>query len=74
MTSNHSNQSASDFAEAQSMSRISNEPGWFLYDALNKVEPLGRQLKPWDELNERAASPHHSARGRYVAMACGKQG
>ena len=32
--------------------RLDDDPGWFHYDALNKVEPLGRQLKPWEELDE----------------------
>ena len=51
MSNNLNSQSPSDFAESL-LSRISNEPGWFHYDALNKAEPLGRQLKPWGELDE----------------------
>ena len=35
---------------------VSKEPGWFHYDALNKVDPLGRQMKPWDELGEEQRS------------------
>lgn len=34
----------------------SKEPGWFHYYALNKVDPLGRQMKPWDELSEEQRS------------------
>ena len=55
MSDNLSTQSPDDFAEFL-LSQIREEPGWFHYDALNKVEPLGRQLKPWDELDEEQRS------------------
>ena len=43
------------------LSKLHSDPDWFLYDALNKTEPLGRQLKPWDALDEqqRAAIALH---------------
>lgn len=43
------------------LSKLHNDPGWFCYDALNKVEPLGRQLQPWEEMNgvQRAAIVRH---------------
>ena len=41
---------AAEAAEAI-RSKLHNDPDWFCYDALNKVEPLGRQLKPWEEMN-----------------------
>ena len=44
-------QSLVDFSESL-LSRLCTDPDWFFYDALNRVEPLGRQLKPWDDLNE----------------------
>ena len=28
------------------------DPDWLCYYALNKVEPLGRQLKPWEEMTD----------------------
>ncbi len=51
MSDSPGKESLTDYVELLNW-RLSNDPGWFLYDALNKVEPLGRQLKPWDELNE----------------------
>ena len=51
MPSNRSSQFLTDSAESL-QERFHNDPDWFLYDALNKAEPLGRQLKPWDELDE----------------------
>ena len=51
MSNNPSSQSLGDFTESL-LSQLSGEPGWFHYDALNQAEPLGRQMKPWDELDE----------------------
>jgi hypothetical protein len=34
------------------LSKLRDDPDWFLYDALNKALPLGYQLKPWSELDE----------------------
>ena len=51
MSVNPSDQSSYSFL-ASFVSQTSSEPGWFHYDALNKVEPLGRQLKPWEDLDE----------------------
>ena len=48
----HTNlQSLDDFAETL-LSRLRNDPGWFLYEAMNKALPDDQQLKPWDELSE----------------------
>ena len=51
MSNNRDRQSPIDLS-ASLLSKLSNDPGWFLYEALNKAEPLGRQLKPWEELDE----------------------
>lgn len=51
MSDNLDRQSPIDLSESL-LSKLSNEPGWFHYDALNRAEPLGRHLKPWDELDE----------------------
>lgn len=51
MFSNPSSQTLTDSVESL-LGRFHNDPDWFLYDALNKAEPLGRQLKPWDGLDE----------------------
>ena len=51
MSHNRSSQSPVDFSQSL-LSHILNDPDWFLYDALNQAGPLGRQLKPWDELDE----------------------
>ena len=50
MSDNLGMQSPEDFSKSL-LSNLSNDPDWFLYDALNKAEPLGRQLKPWNELD-----------------------
>ena len=52
MFNNRDRQSPIDLSESL-LSKLSNDPGWFLYDALNRAEPLGRHLKPWDELDEK---------------------
>lgn len=52
MSDNPSKQSFPDFAESL-MQQLDDEPDWIYYDALNRVEPLGRRLKPLDELDER---------------------
>ena len=51
MRDNLNSQSPVDFSQSL-LSQISNDPDRFLYDALNQAEPLGRPLKPWDELDE----------------------
>ena len=51
MSNNLDRRSPIDLSESL-LSKLSNDPGWFLYDALNRAEPLGRHLKPWDELDE----------------------
>ncbi len=51
MSNNLDRQSPVDLSESL-LSKLSKDPGWFLYDALNQAEPLGRHLKPWDELDE----------------------
>ncbi len=52
MTSNVGTQSPDDFSKSL-LWKLSNDPSWFLCDALDQAEPLGRRLKPWEELNER---------------------
>ena len=51
MSVNPSGQSFEDFTTSL-IQRLKTEPNWIYYDALNRVEPLGRQLKPWEELDE----------------------
>ena len=51
MSVNPSGQSFEDFTTSL-IQRLKTEPDWIHYDALNRVEPLGRQLKPWEELDE----------------------
>ena len=51
MSVNPSGQSFEDFTTSL-IQRLKTEPDWIYYDALNQVEPLGRQLKPWEELDE----------------------
>ncbi len=34
------------------LSTLRDDPGWFLYDALNKAVPLGMKLKPLGEMDE----------------------
>ena len=33
------------------LSKVHNDLDWFCYDALNSAEPMGRQLKPWANLD-----------------------
>lgn len=51
MSSDVNRQSPVDFSQSL-LSQISDCPGWLQYDALNQAAPLGRHLKPWDELDE----------------------
>ena len=51
MSDNPNRQSIGGFTESL-IQRLADEPGWFYYDALNQAEPMGRQLKPWEELDE----------------------
>ncbi len=60
MSNSPDTQSLETFSQSL-LSRLSNDPDWFLYDALNRAEPLGRQLKPWEDLDhrQRAAIVRH---------------
>lgn len=50
MPINSDSQSPVAFAESL-LSRLRNDPDWFLYDAVSKALP-DHTLKPWDELSE----------------------
>ena len=51
MTNDPNSQSLENFTESL-IKRLDGEPDWIYHDALNKIEPLGRRLKPLDELDE----------------------
>ena len=51
MSDNLGMQSPEDLSK--SLTRQLDEPDWIYHHALNRVEPLGRRLKPLEELDER---------------------
>ncbi len=60
MPDNQDGQPPEEFANFL-LSKLRNDPDWFLYDALNSALPAEQQLKPWDEMDaeQRAAIVLH---------------